>query len=343
MVVRWGIIGVGKISNDFCASLIANGSTIAAVGARDIKRAQAFGETFKASRAYETYAEVVKDPEVDVIYVGTIHTMHASHVRLALEAGKHVLCEKPLGLNEAEVTAMVSMARQKKLLLLEGVWTRFFPVLRKIRDVLGSGEVGEPRYMTGDFGFVAPTDPNHRLWHLDQAGGAMLDIGVYLVQAAVMVFGTSAPSKIQCTGKVLDAGMDSEGSLLLTWAEKGTASLFCTLTVNTPEELLIVCTGGHIRVAGPAHCPQQLTVSKEQGRGKFSSETFNFDLPKCPEGLSLNFPNSEGFLYQAQAVEKAIEDGLQECVEYNLDESLAVVRIMDEYRKQLGVKYPSEA
>merc|ERR1719341_1130571 len=161
----------------------------------------------------------------------------------------------------------------------------------------------------------------------------MLDIGVYLVQAAVMVFGTSVPSKIQCTGKVLDAGMDSEGSLLLTWAEKGTASLFCTLTVNTPEELLIVCTGGHIRVAGPAHCPQQLTVSKEQGRGKFSSQTFNFDLPKCPEG----------FLYQAQAVEKAIEDGLQECVEYNLDESLAVVRIMDEYRKQLGVKYPSEA
>lgn len=335
-------MGAGGISNDFCASLIGNGSCISAVAARDVVKAQDFAKKVSAPSAYSTYEELVKDPAVDVVYIGTIHTMHAPHTKMALEAGKHVVCEKPLGVNQAEVKELIDLARAKGLFLMEGMWTRFFPAVRKAREVLASGEIGEPRYVQGDFGFVAPTDESHRLWDPKQAGGAMLDIGCYVVQAATLAFGPTLPEQIKCTGQLSATGVDKEGSMSMTWENKGSASLIFSLTTNTPEQVTIICSNGNLRLHGPAHCTEQLTVAKEVSRGKFTETHFKFELPVCPEGQTINYPNSEGFLYEVQAVERALRDGKLECEEFSLDESLVVVQLMDEYRRQLGVVYPFE-
>jgi dihydrodiol dehydrogenase / D-xylose 1-dehydrogenase (NADP) len=281
----------------------------------------------------------VQDPEVDVVYVGTIHTQHLGHVKLALEAGKHVVCEKPLGINESQVKEMIDLARAKKCFLMEGMWTRFFPAIRRCKQALANGEVGSPKSLQADFGFVGPPEAQ-RLWDPSQAGGAMLDIGCYLVQAAIMIFGSTVPEQIACTGQLSETGVDTEGVLALTWRGKGSASLIATLLANTPEESTIVCSKGYVKIHGPPHCPTDLVLAKEEGRGKFSEEKLSFELPNAPDGWSLNFPNSEGFIYQVQAVEDCLAKGLTECPEYTLDESLALVKIMDKYREQVGVVYP---
>jgi len=339
---RWGLLGAGNITNDFSIGLLLNGSSIAAVAARDSARAQSFATKVGASRAYGSYDELVQDADVDVVYVGTVHTMHFDHVKLALEAGKHVVCEKPLGVNETQVRELVNLAQTKKLFLMEAMWSRFFPAVRKARELLSAGELGVPKAMQGDFGFVA--DPSTmRYWDPAQAGGAMLDIGIYLVQAATMVFGATVPEQIACTGLLSESGVDAEGSLALSWKGKGSASLLQTLNANTPEECLVICSNGYLRLCSPAHCPTRLVVARGEGRGKFVEETFEFELPTCPDGHKANFPHSEGMLYEVQAVEKCLSEGQLECAEYTLAESLVVVKVMDTYRKQVGVVYPFES
>lgn len=225
---------------------------------------------------------------------------------------------------------------------MEAMWTRFFPAVRKVRETLSSGELGEPLCVQADFGFEGPADENHRLWDPAQAGGVMLDIGCYLVQAATMVFGPSAPDLVACTGRLSARGVDSEGVLSLTWTGKGSASLLCTLHANMPEQTLICCSKGYIRLHGPAHCPTRVTVAKGESRGNFAEETFDFELPECPAGLACNYPHSEGMLYQVQAVEECLRAGKLESDEFPLEESLSVVRVMDTYREQVGVVYPFE-
>lgn len=340
---RWGLLGVGGITNDFSIGLLLNGSSIAAVAARDAARAEAFAAKVGASRAHGSYEALVQDPDVDVVYVGTIHTMHVSHARLALEAGKHVVCEKPMGINEAQVRELVELARERKLFLMEAMWTRFFPAVRKAREVLASGVIGIPKAVQGDFGFICDPPPaKSRMWDPAQGGGAILDIGIYLVQATTMVFGPTLPDQIACTGTLSESGVDVDGSLSLSWKSKGTASLLTTLTANTPEDLTVICSKGHLRFCGSAHCPTRLVVAKEKGRGIFEQENFDFELPLCPKGFTVNFPHSEGMQYQVQTVEKCLLAGQLECPEYTLDESLVVVQVMDAYRRQVGLVFPFE-
>ncbi|CAK9082765.1 2-dihydrobenzene-1 [Durusdinium trenchii] len=341
---RWGILGAGNICNDFAAGVVTAGGSISAVGASSLSKAQALADKVKASRAVGSYEELVADPDVDVVYVGTIHTMHLPHARMALNAGKHVVCEKPLAVNEKEAQELVDLARAKGLFLMEAMWTRFFPVTRKVQEILASGELGAPKSVQADFGFIGPMeDKNHRLWDLNCAGGAMLDIGIYLVQLATMVFGASMPS-VQSTALLTPEGVDHEGALSLCWSDKGSASLLFTLRATTPEHAVIMCEKGYIRLHGPAHTPERMTVFKSSGvRGKFEEQDFDFPLPQLRPGLTVIYPSSEGMMYQVLAAEKCLKEQKLECPEYPLEESLTVMRIMDAYRRQVGVTYPSES
>jgi dihydrodiol dehydrogenase / D-xylose 1-dehydrogenase (NADP) len=193
----------------------------------------------------------------------------------------------------------------------------------------------------GDFGFVCPPEVK-RMWDIEMAGGAMLDIGIYLVQAATMVFGPTVPEQVKCTGQLADTGVDSEDCVALTWNGKGSANLMATVSANTPEELLIVCSKGYLRLKSPAHCPSQVIIAREEGRGKFAEEVFECPLPPCPPQLKANYPNSEGMFYQVQAVEECLAKGLLECPEMTLDDTLAIVKIMDQCRKQVGVVYSAD-
>lgn len=168
--LRWGILGAGGICNDFAVGVATAGGCIAAVGASSLGKAQALADKVKALKAVGSYEELVQDPSVDVVYVGTIHTMHLPHTLMALNAGKHVLCEKPLAVNAKEAEQMVALARSKGLFLMEAMWTRFFPIIRKLREVVASGSLGSPRCLQADFGFIGPTDPSHRVMDLNMAG-----------------------------------------------------------------------------------------------------------------------------------------------------------------------------
>ena len=317
--LRWGLLGSGGICNDFATGVVTSGGHITAIGASSLSKAQALADKVQPdAKAYGSYEELVIDPNVDVVYVGTIHTLHLPHTKMALEAGKPVICEKPLAVNQREAQEMIDLARSKGLFLMEAMWTRFFPIFRKLREILERKEgdsIGIPRCVQADFGFLGPADPNHRLWDPSLAGGAMLDIGIYLVQLATMIFGNVEPDEMKCTAILTNENVDQEGSLSLTWKDKGSASLLFTLRATTPENTVIMGDQGFLRIHGPAHSPTRMTLSKVSNgeRGKFLEENFNFPLPKLKAGLSVNYPDSEGMLYQVLAAEKCIQEGQLEC------------------------------
>lgn len=225
---------------------------------------------------------------------------------------------------------------------MEAMWTRFFPAVRKVRDVLSSGVVGTPKCLQADFGFVGPSEDTHRLNDPTQGGGGILDIGVYLLQAATMVFGATLPEQIACSGQRSKTGVDAEGALALTWEGKGSASLLYSICASQPGNCVIMCTEGFVRIKGPFHCPSEIIVSKSQGRGDPIEETFKYELPKCPAGHAVNYPNSEGMLYEVQGVEEALKNGKLEAPEYPLKETIVLAQICDIHRKKLGVVYPCE-
>ncbi len=317
--LRWGLLGSGGICNDFATGVVTSGGHITAIGASSLSKAQALAKKVQPdAKAYGSYEELVIDPNVDVVYVGTIHTLHLPHTKMALEAGKPVICEKPLAVNQREAQEMIDLARSKGLFLMEAMWTRFFPIFRKLREILERKEdsIGIPRCVQAEFGFLGPTDPNHRLWDPALAGGAMLDIGIYLVQLATMIFGNVEPDEMKCTAILTNENVDQEGSLSLLWKDKGSASLLFTLRATAPENTVIMGDQGFLRIHGPAHSPTRMTLSKVRKngeRGKFLEENFNFPLPKLKAGLSVNYPDSEGMLYQVLAAEKCIQEGQLEC------------------------------
>ena len=310
------------------AGIVMAGGSISAIGASSLSKAQVLAEKVKAKQAHGSYESLVSDPNVDVVYVGTIHTMHLPHAKLALNAGKHVVCEKPLAVNEEQAREIVELARAKGLFLMEAMWTRFFPLIRKVRELIADGSLGLPRAVQADFGFIGPTDKSHRLMDPAQAGGGMLDIGIYLVQVATMVYGASMPDSMQGTAMLTEEGVDSEGSLSLCWKDKGSASLMYTLRAVTPENSVIMFDRGYIRIEGPAHTPTRITIFRSSGgRGDLTSESLDSPLPKMLPGLSVNYPHSEGMVHQVEAIEKCIQEGKLECPEYPLEESLVIAQL----------------
>jgi len=344
----WGICGTGGICNDFCLALKHCGSTIGAVAASSADKASKFAADFGAPRSYGSYQELAQDASVTVVYIGTIHTVHVEHATMFLKAGKAVLCEKPMGINSREVGLMVDAAKASGVFFMEAFWTRSFPVIRRIRETLDRGDLGPAHGVLADFGFVAPDDPSHRLWMREKAGGGMLDIGCYVVQAATLTYGFSASPSLKATGELTAEGVDKRAVVSLSYPQ-GTASLSYGLDCHYPGELKILCERGMIIVDGPSHCPTRARVVKATSRTETTEEVIEEALPVYPTGpehcggRAVNYPNSEGLVYEVQEVERCLREGLKESPVFPLEESLAVVGIMDRVRAELGVVYPADS
>lgn len=344
----WGICGTGGICNDFSLALKHCGSTIGAVAASSAEKADKFAADFGVAKAYGSYEELAQDDSVTVVYIGTIHTMHLQHATMFLSAGKSVLCEKPMGINKKEVSIMVALAREKGLFFMEAFWTRCFPVIRRVREVLAKQELGPVHGVLADFGFVAPSDPLHRLWSKDKAGGAMLDIGCYVVQAATLAYGFSVSPEVKAVGELTAEGVDKRASVSLSYPQ-GTASLSYGLDAFYPGETKILCERGMIVVDGPSHCPTRARIVRAVGRTETTEEVVEEALPVYPKGpehcggREVNYPNSEGLAYEAAEAERCLREGLTESPVFPLDESLAVAEIMDRARAELGVIYDADA
>ncbi len=323
--IRWGILGTGVIANKFAIGLkAAPGAELVAVGSRAQATADQFGDTFGVPRRHASYEALAHDPDVDVIYISTPHPLHKDNTLLCLEAGKAVLCEKPFAINAAEAAAMIKLARQKKLFLMEAMWTRFLPAVIKARQLIAEDAIGDVRMFMGDLGFRAEFDPKNRLFDPALGGGALLDVGIYPVSFASVIFGT--PAKVTSLAHLGATGVDEQAAMLLSYAGGQLSLLAAAVRVDIPSEAIIMGTKGQIRVHAPIYCPVRLTLSRpEQGEEVI-------DLPL--EG--------NGYNYQALEVMNCLRNGWLESVTMPLDETLTIMRTMDEIRAPWGLKYPTE-
>jgi predicted dehydrogenase len=323
--VRWGILGTGKIAHQFAAALRRlPEAELLAVGSRSMESATRFADEFGISRRYGSYAELVNDPQVEVIYVATPHSCHSENTRLALNAGKTVLCEKPFTLNAAQAREVIALARERKLFLMEAMWTRCFPLMRKLRELLASGAIGEVRQLAADFGFRAEREEEPRLFGPEFGGGALLDVGVYPVSLASMLFGT--PVKIVSTANLGPTGVDEEAAMILIYDRGEMAILHAAIRLETAQEAIITGTRGRIRIHSPWWRPAAMTLSRD---GK-SDERFDFPL------------DGNGYEYEAQEVMDCLRSGKLESPLMPLDESLSIIETLDTLRAQWGLRYPME-
>jgi predicted dehydrogenase len=317
--MKWGVIATGGIAQAVTADMLkVEGVTVLAVSSRDVTRAQAFADRFGIERAYGDYHDLLADPDVDVVYVATPHGQHHEVTLAALDAGKHVLCEKAFALTVSDAEEMVEKARSKNLFLMEAMWTRFNPLIRKVHEAVTGGEIGEVRSVRASFGFAHAFDPADRLWAKEAGGGAMLDLGVYPVALAHLLLGV--PQEIRAWGGTAPSGVDSDSGLLLGYPGGAHALLSCSLVANLGCEAEIVGTGGSIEIADPMFNAQKATIN----------------------GVEHTIDN-EGYTHQIRAVEECVAAGLTESPLITWQNTLEIMRTLQEALRQLGVSYAPTA
>jgi len=324
--IRWGILGTGRIAAKFAEGLSAlPDAELVAVGSRARDTADAFGEERNVPHRHPSYEKLAQDPDVDVIYVATPHPMHKDNSLLCLENGKAVLCEKPFAINAAEAEAMIRAARERRLFLMEAMWTRFLPTLVKAREWLAAGLIGEPRMVTASFGMRAQFDPESRLFSLALGGGGLLDVGVYAVSFASMVLG-SRPAQIASVAQLGETGVDEQAAMVMRYERGQMAVLSCAVRTALVHEASIIGTLGRIALAPPFWRGTTATL---------------FVSGKDDETLELPYEGN-GYNCEAAEVMRCLREGKPESDVMPLDESLDIMKMMDAMRAQWGLKYPTE-
>nr|XP_002121621.1 trans-1,2-dihydrobenzene-1,2-diol dehydrogenase-like [Ciona intestinalis] len=341
-LLRWGICSAGKISNDFVLSLQNLPSTehqVHAVAARDIDRAEKFAELFSIPNCYSSYEELASDKNIDVVYVGAIHTQHYRVTKMMLEAGKHVLCEKPMCVTGGEAKSLISFAREKKLFLMEAIWSRYFPAYRHVRKLLDDKVIGEAKHVQASFG-ESSDKLVPRVAEKELAGGALLDRGVYAVQFAQFVFNETPVEQMSMGSLLPESGVDTKVHIMLKYSNNKTAVASTSIVENLPNDAVISGSKGSIRVCFPLWCPSRIEVSVKYQE----TQVFEFELPPIPtlEGSKFNFRNSQGLKYEAEEVRRCIMEGLTESPALTLDATQDIVDIMDKARKAIGYDLPQD-
>jgi len=322
---RWGILGTGSIARQFVRGLNSvPEAEVLAVGSRSEASAAKFADKRNIPRRHASYQALASDPDVDVVYIATPHPFHAENATLCLEAGKAVLCEKPFCVNAAEAERVVGLAREKGLFLMEGMWTRFFPLMGEVRRLVSEGALGEVRMLNVDFGFRADPDPASRLFAPGLGGGALLDVGVYCVSFASMVLGR--PSRSVGISHLGETGVDEQASVVLEHEGGRLANLSIGIRTTTPQEATIIGTEAYARIHAPWWRPESMTISRP------GEEDESVEAPV----------SGNGFNYEAAEVMRCLEAGKTESEIMPLDETVSVLRTMDTIRAAWGLKYPGE-
>ena len=323
--IRWGILGTGQIAGMFAEDLVRIADAdLVAVGSRTAAAANRFADRFGADRRHPSYEQLAHDSEVDVIYVTTPHTLHCQNTITCLEAGKAVLCEKPLAVNAAEAERMTRAAHQHQRFLMEAMWSRFLPSVVRLRDLVRDGAVGELQLLVADFGFSSSPDPTNRLYDPAIGGGALLDIGVYPIALASMLLGP--PDRISGAAHLGETGVDEQSAYILHHAAGPLAVCHASIRVDTIQDAIVYGTEGHIRLHRPWWRATGLTVCR-RGRAEES-----IDL-----GLK-----GQGYTHEAEEVARCLRAGVLESEHMTWKESLSIMRTMDELRAQWGLRYPTE-
>ena len=322
---RWGIVGTGGIARQFTRDLLLTGHTVAAAGSRTRESAERFAALFELPAAHASYESLVADPSVDLIYVATPHPFHYPNAMLALEAGKHVLVEKPFTLNAAQAQHLVTYAAGKGLLVLEAMWTRWLPHMARLRQIVAAGTIGELRSMNADHTQRLPSDPRHRLNALELGGGALLDLGVYPVSFASALFG--APQSIQAVATFKETGADAQVATMFRYPGGQIATTYSASVTRGPNVAVVLGLNGRIEIDSVWYTATGLRVYDGDG-------TLIEEFRPPVEGRGMQF--------QAAEAERLVSAGRTASDILPPQETVAIMATLDAVREQIGLRYPGE-
>lgn len=348
--VTWGILGTGYAARQFAVGLqsVAN-STLAAVCSRSQDRANRFAREFGCEKAFDSYAKMVADPAIDVIFIGSPNNRHRDDCIVALEADKAVVCEKPFTVNAREAREVIEVARRRNRFCMEAMWTRFMPAITAARRAIADGAIGDVCMVNGVVGHRVAFDPDHRLFAPSLGGGALLDLGVYAISIATFLIRQPA-MLVASDAKIGESGVDEDCALTLRFPDGEIATLGATLRAWPPGEMTIAGTQGHIRIHAPLYRPEGISVVRQPGALDMSGagpagllEKIRRRLTGQPAGTTDALPVSgNGAGYQAAEAAACIRAGRIESDVMSLADTLATTEIMDAARREWGLAYPFE-
>ncbi len=321
--IRWGFLGTGWVAGMFARDLLEHGFALHAVGSRSQVTADRFAAEFGVARAHPSYQALVDDPEIDIVYVATPHPFHAENALMALAAGKHVLVEKPFTLDAAEAHEVTELAAEKGLLVLEAMWTRFLPHMRRIAEIIRAGTIGELRSLVVDHTQLLSDDPEHRLNSLQLGGGALLDLGVYPISFASQLFGT--PQHIVADASFRATGVDAQVATIFRYAGGQLATTYSASNTEGPNRAAILGDAGRIEIDEVWYEPATFRVYSASHE---LLETYTSSVV------------GRGMHYQAVEAEQLIRAGHTDSLIMPQAETVAIMQTIDRVRKQIGLHYP---
>lgn len=322
--LRWGFLGAGKIAGTFARALAdLPGHDIVAVGARDGARAAAFAAEHAVRRSYGSYAELIGDAEVDVVYVSTTHPHHHAPALACVRGGKPVLVEKPLALNAAQARELLDGARAAGVFAMEAMWLRTQPLLLEVERVVAEGTIGDLVHVAAEFAVGVDFDPQHRLFDLTNGGGALMDLGVYAAAFCWLFLGE--PESVQIVGSLAPSGADRVVAMQWGYDSGAVASVFTASQAVGPNRASVIGRRGWIEIAEPFWRSPAWAVLHVDG-----AEDRRIEAP------------SRGYAHQAEEVDRCLRAGLLESPLVPHSATIGVLEIIDAARSELGVRYPQE-
>ena len=321
--IRWGIIGLGNIAHQFAKDLmLIEDAELAAVASRNLGKSQEFAKEYNCQKGYSSYEEIINDPEIDILYIATPHSSHASLTIKALQNNKHVLCEKPIALNYADAFQMIFASKANNKFFMEAFWTRFNPSFREAFSKIKKGEIGEVKYINADFAFFADNleGVGNRKTDLNLGGGALLDIGVYPLFLCYVVLGI--PTEILAKAIFHQAGADLQTSMILQY-ENAQAILHSSFVSTSGIKAAINGTKGRINLNTLWHQAQSYTLTVDNQEEEILLPT-----------------RGKGFTYEIEECQQCIKENRIESTLWSHQNSLDLIKIVDEVRNQIGLEYP---
>jgi len=326
--IKWGILGTGRIAGKFAEDLkLAEGCELVAVGSRSQESADKFAKQFGVKRAHPSYEGLVQNPEVDVIYIATPHNLHYENTLLCLNNRKAVLCEKPFAINTRQALEMINLAMEKKVFLMEALWTKFHPHYIKTLEMVKQGVLGDITSVLANFGFK-PVEPiNPRLFEPELGGGTIMDIGIYNIFLAMDILGK--PDQIDALMTAAPTGVDQQCAVLFRYKNGAMAQLFSTFLANLATDADICGSKGRIRLTSKFYEPSA-TIEFYEGR----------DTPK--QIIPVEKQGGTGYQYEARHVNECLRNGLTESPVIPFSDTIELMETLDKVRQIAGIHYPAD-
>jgi predicted dehydrogenase len=346
-VIRFGIIGAGQIARDWAQCMpLARDCRIVAVAARDKSKGDAFAKRFSIPRSYSRFKDLVADPEIDVVYIATHLHSHYEFVKLCLDSGKAVLCEKPFVSSAKQAKELFDLAKEKNLFLMEAMWTRFIPAMISARSMVHKGAIGDVQLIVGDFGIDQSQNPDHRLFKPELGGGSIIDLGVYPLSLAMFVCGPI--SSVKAAATIGQTKVDLTTVVAVSFANGAIGQFLSSITHNTARKLSIYGSSGEIHIQAPIYAPSEYIMRRkslfkkiEQTGWRHLIDRIGLRLPQVisPYSRRYRFPFSgKGYQFEIDAVAQALRSGFDSQPQMNAQDTIHLMEVVDDIRSQIEMK-----